>query len=336
MKTGAKFSISVIIACRNAARFLDKCLGSVTSLDYPEYEVILVDDDSIDNSIKIAEKYGVKIVRLDRSRGPGIARNRGVAVSKGEMLAFTDSDCTVEPDWLQNIAAIFEENDNICAVTGGYNRPISGNFIQYFMYYDLLAKHLDIGESVEGGTTANFACPKEIFLKTNGFAPYINEDMELAYELVKLTGKKVFWMRGNGVNHYFRDTVSGYLWQQYSFSAAVVETYFRYPGMLFSRQSFNTGSIVAEMLFAVLFLFLALASFFSRIFIPAAAGCLFVILAINRRCIKLVQKEGLLFVVKSAGMILLRDMVQAAGCLKGFFGGLAGILRRKINVHITA
>src|SRR3989338_7677744 len=93
--------ISVIIPVYNAARTLFNCLDSIFNLDYTDFEVIIVNDCSTDNSLDIAKQYNVKIINHEKNFGPGVARNNGAKIANGSILAFTDSDCEVPRDWLR-------------------------------------------------------------------------------------------------------------------------------------------------------------------------------------------------------------------------------------------
>ena len=95
----------------DAEAYLDRCLAALASQSYPSdrYEVIIVDNGSTDRSLEIAKSHaGVKVLSEPR-RGPYNARNRGIAASRGETLAFTDADCVADADWLSEIAGAMED-----------------------------------------------------------------------------------------------------------------------------------------------------------------------------------------------------------------------------------
>src|SRR5207247_2904335 len=92
--------VSSVVACYNGASTLKPCLESLTRLAYPNYEVILVDDGSTDSTPEIAKEFpGVRCIRQD-NHGLSVARNTGIAAATGEIVAFTDSDCRADADWL--------------------------------------------------------------------------------------------------------------------------------------------------------------------------------------------------------------------------------------------
>ena len=97
--------ISVIIPCRNAERYLSRCLDALLSqtLSKDCYEIILVDNMSTDRSVAIARQYAAVKVLEESKRGSYAARNTGVRLARGRILAFTDADCEPCPEWLERI-----------------------------------------------------------------------------------------------------------------------------------------------------------------------------------------------------------------------------------------
>ncbi len=91
LKTG-KF-ISIIIPTYNREGFLQKAIESVLAQTYPYYELIVVDDGSVDNTTRLIETYNSDIVYIQQeNRGPAAARNRGICAARYNLLAFLDSD----------------------------------------------------------------------------------------------------------------------------------------------------------------------------------------------------------------------------------------------------
>jgi glycosyltransferase involved in cell wall biosynthesis len=96
-------SVSVIIPARDAAPTLGRTLEALAAQDLAgPFEVIVVDDGSRDQTPAIAKRFAplVRLVRSERSEGPGAARNRGVAAASAPLLAFTDADCFPTAEWL--------------------------------------------------------------------------------------------------------------------------------------------------------------------------------------------------------------------------------------------
>ena len=123
MKNNKPF-VSVVICTQNRAESLNNLsLKSLLKLDYPNFEVIIVDDASNDNTKEIAEKYLLKIKNLKyiknkKSKGLCYVRNLGIKNSKGEIIAFTDDDCIIHKDWIKELVKIYEKNKNLAGVGG--------------------------------------------------------------------------------------------------------------------------------------------------------------------------------------------------------------------------
>jgi glycosyltransferase involved in cell wall biosynthesis len=95
--------VTVIIAARDAAPTLERALDALEAQTLGEaYEVVVVDDGSRDATREIAARHAprVRLIGTEHSRGPGAARNRGAEEARAPVLAFTDSDCFPDGDWL--------------------------------------------------------------------------------------------------------------------------------------------------------------------------------------------------------------------------------------------
>lgn len=106
-------TVSVVVPVRNAARTLPDCLAALERLDPAPKEILLVDNGSRDGSYERLAAFangrpGVVLLREAR-RGPGPARNAGIRVATGEILAFLDSDCVAEPGWLAALLPAFQD-----------------------------------------------------------------------------------------------------------------------------------------------------------------------------------------------------------------------------------
>ncbi len=112
--------VSVIVVCWNSADTLGRCLDQLLEQDYPDYEVIVVDDGSDDETLAIAERRlargDLQIVRSRRNRGCPHARNLGLAQARGEVVAFVDADGFVAGDWLDRIVETLARDATIGAV----------------------------------------------------------------------------------------------------------------------------------------------------------------------------------------------------------------------------
>ena len=102
--------VSVIIPAYNAAPYLAETLASVFAQSYPDYEIIVVDDGSTDDTLAVLEQFADRITLIRKPNGgPASARNAGLRQARGELLAFLDGDDLWLPD---KLAAQVERDDS--------------------------------------------------------------------------------------------------------------------------------------------------------------------------------------------------------------------------------
>ncbi len=119
-KNTTKPKISVIIPAYNEENYLDSCLASVVKQkNCPEFEVILVDNNSNDNTVKIAKKYNVVIAK-EPKQGVVMARQKGLSIARGEIIVSTDADCIFKEDWLRKINDFFSTHPDASGLAGHY------------------------------------------------------------------------------------------------------------------------------------------------------------------------------------------------------------------------
>src|SRR5579883_153624 len=115
--------ISVVLCSHNGARTIRQSLEGLERLNYPDYEVIVVDDGSTDATAKIAAEYPVRLI-LTKNRGLSSARNTGLKAATGEIVAYIDDDAFPDPDWLSYLARTFMTTSYVGV--GGPNLPPPG------------------------------------------------------------------------------------------------------------------------------------------------------------------------------------------------------------------
>lgn len=113
--------VSVIVPNYNYARALRLCLTALRAQTYPNLEIIVVDDQSTDDSVAVAESFGVRVLRTPENGGPAVARNLGAAHASGDILFFVDSDVAAKPDAVANAVELLRSNPELGAVCGNYD-----------------------------------------------------------------------------------------------------------------------------------------------------------------------------------------------------------------------
>lgn len=216
--------VSVVLASYNGARTLKACLESLEHLNYPDYEVLLVDDGSTDNTAEIAGLFkSVRLIQHGANYGLSVARNTGIAAATGEIIAFTDSDCRVDEDWLHHLVQCLIEGE--FRAVGGHNflppedSPVAAAVMAspggpaHVMLTDREAEHIP---------GCNMAFFKWALESIGGFDPVFHkagDDVDVCWRLQQ-RGYKIGFSPGGFVWHYRRSTVGAYLKQQEGYGAA--------------------------------------------------------------------------------------------------------------------
>jgi cellulose synthase/poly-beta-1,6-N-acetylglucosamine synthase-like glycosyltransferase len=124
-------SVTIVVPVRNGEQTIQPLLESLQKLDYDrnKVEVIVVDGNSTDKTRDIVKKYPVKLV-IENRKGLNLARNEGIKCSNGEIVAFTDSDCIVPPDWITKIVENFKDPKVSCV--GGSAKALDNDFVSQY------------------------------------------------------------------------------------------------------------------------------------------------------------------------------------------------------------
>ncbi|HEM48911.1 MAG TPA: glycosyltransferase family 2 protein, partial [Caldithrix sp.] len=126
-------TISLIIPVYNGGENFRRCLSSVKALSPAPEEVIVVADGDSDGSGKLAEEFGMRVLRHSGSKGPAQARNLGASNAKGVFLFFIDADVVVPSDIIERIGAAIRNDPGLDALIGSYDdEPSETNFLSQY------------------------------------------------------------------------------------------------------------------------------------------------------------------------------------------------------------
>ena len=123
--------VSVIIPAHNESGSVEHTVRAVLGQEYPDFEVIVVDNASTDDTGAVAERLGARVVREPR-KGILFAKEAGRRAATGEIIAGLDADCVASPDWIRKGVSYFTKPD-IVAVTGGYIYDDISPFMRTFI-----------------------------------------------------------------------------------------------------------------------------------------------------------------------------------------------------------
>ncbi len=179
--------ISIIIPCHNSKDTITKLLDSIEESAYSNYETIVVDDASTDNSKELIKKYPVKLVELEKNKGAANARNVGAEKASNEILLFLDADTVIEKNTLSELNRFFQQNKSAVSVLGVYSKqPANKGLFPSFKALIEYSWVKDI-DSCNYFMPACGAIKKKAFLEINGFDTKYKgadvEDFEFGYRL---------------------------------------------------------------------------------------------------------------------------------------------------------
>jgi len=214
--------VSVVVCSYNGGRTLEQCLRSLEALAYPNLEVILVDDGSTDNTPEIAARHpGVRYLRQN-NQGLSVARNVGLQAATGELVAYTDSDCFADADWLALLVHQLQAS-GATAVGGPNLTPEDGWLAGCVACAPGQPIHVlesdEIAEHIPG---CNMAFRRAALLAIGGFDPIFRkagDDVDLCWRLQE-AGYKITFAPGAFVWHHRRQGPRAYFKQQAGYGEA--------------------------------------------------------------------------------------------------------------------
>src|ERR1017187_4229433 len=216
--------VSVVVASYQGESTLKACLDSLARLNYPDYEVILVDDGSAETTRQIAlARPNVRYFRHEKNLGLSVARNTGIAAATGEIVAFTDSDCRADEDWLYYLVGGLLESE--FAGMGGPNLlpPEDSRVAAAVMASPGGPAHVMLTDrQAEHIPGCNMAFHKWALEQVGGFDPIFHkaaDDVDLGWRLQQ-AGLKIGFSPSAFVWHYRRPAIGAYLSQQRGYGDA--------------------------------------------------------------------------------------------------------------------
>lgn len=184
--------VSVVIPAYNEEQYLADCLFHVTTQDVPADEIIVVDNNSSDNTAAIANKFPNVRVVFEKKQGIAYARNAGFDAAKYDVILRTDSDSEVSKDWVARVKKAFTENkiDGLAGNAYFYdlpilNKPFYGSLLNRYLQLHMLGRVVMYGP--------NMALTRKMWgrikprLCMDGRK--VHEDLDVAIQIQKVGGK---------------------------------------------------------------------------------------------------------------------------------------------------
>lgn len=229
--------ISIVIPVFNASRTIWACLQALSLQEYPDFEVILVDNNSTDGSPAIIGDFLAThpalgaVLLYESIQGACAARNHGARHANGEIIANIDPDCLPTPTWLGELAATFAD-ETVDAVAGNIVSRAPDNFYELFAGLftlpgrGVVEEHRAYTLTRGGFATANLALRRSWFARLGGFDETINhrgvgigEDHDILARLYQCGGR-LLAIPGATVIHWHRSSLRGVMRQGFLFGMA--------------------------------------------------------------------------------------------------------------------
>jgi len=223
--------VSVVVCTYNGGPTLAQCLRSLELLDYPDYEVIVVDDGSTDSTREIVARFPSVRAVHQTNQGLSVARNVGLQMATGSIVAYTDSDCFADPDWLTHL--VHQLVRSKAAAVGGPNlTPEDGRLVACVAAAPGQPTHVLVSDQVaEHIPGCNMAFRREALLAINGFDPQYRkagDDVDVCWRLQQ-AGMWITFAPGAFVWHHRRQNPRAYLKQQAGYGEAEALLGFKHP-----------------------------------------------------------------------------------------------------------
>ncbi len=215
-------AISVVVCTHNGARTLHDCLSGLTSLSYPNFEVLLIDDGSTDATVAIASEYDVTVISTP-NQGLSAARTLGAKRASGEIVAYIDDDARPDPDWLFYLGWSFLTTEH--AVIGGPNIAPNGDGPIAFCVANAPGGPVHVlltDELAEHVPGCNLAVRRDRLLAIDGFDPRFRaagDDVDFCWR-IQDQGWTIGFNPGAMVWHHRRNSLKTYWKQQQGYGKA--------------------------------------------------------------------------------------------------------------------
>lgn len=178
--------ISVVIPAYNEGEFIEPTLKSLLNQTYKDFEIIVVDNNSTDNTGEVAKRFGARVI-VEKKPGVAAARNAGFVAARGEIVASTDADSVVSENWVEEIARAYDEDKTLVGFGGLnalYSGPVTARAAGRFLFpiFWKIDKVLSGGWNMAG---FNMSVLKKAFMEIGGFNTDLKmaEDIDLAEKL---------------------------------------------------------------------------------------------------------------------------------------------------------
>ncbi|GMV99490.1 MAG: hypothetical protein AMXMBFR84_06290 [Candidatus Hydrogenedentota bacterium] len=222
-------TVAIIIPAYNAGSTIAACIDACLNQSYPIDDVIVVDDGSTDDTADVSKSFPVTYIYQENG-GPAAARNHGSRIADSDIIAFTDSDCIPETDWIEHLVSGFGEG--VVGVGGTYTIANPESVLAGLIQAEIEYRHALFETEVDFLGSFNVAYLKSAYDLAGGFDETFKkasgEDNDLAYRLQD-NGGILRFIKEARVAHHHPDKMWNYLRTQARHGFWRVKIYVNHP-----------------------------------------------------------------------------------------------------------
>lgn len=324
---------SIIIPTYNAATTLVSLLESLEAQTMRDFEVIVIDDASTDDTPQAVERFDLRYYRQERRQGPAAARNRGAALAGGEWLVYADADTVFAADTMEQIDKALRDCDADALVGSYAGRPANPGFMpRYKGLWEQVA--IDGVLAAHGGAYIPYntwaprpgVVKKDVFESAGGFSESFKgadlEDMDLGYRLTA-AGRRIYFVPAIKIKHHYPAT----FWKEirpFARRCVIWMGMKRSHGLFDAAGEGSPVQALAHMTGFAAFGLFVLGLLWPVLWLPAAVLLAAYFAAAHGFIFLTWREEGLWFAVRAAGVYWVHTIVL------GFAAGY-GLMRRMLN-----
>jgi len=210
--------ISVILPVYNSRNMVGRVIEAYRAIDYPDMELIIVDDGSTDGTNNIASRYNLKIIHQEKS-GLAKARNTGWRAASGDICYFTIADCLPLSDVITILTKYFKD-EKVAAAGGTSDLGNPQYLLPRLIHSETSYLHRQLPEKVDFLVSNNIAIRKKVLEQIGGFneeyETSVSADNDLCFRINKAGWDMAFDIRASTL-HFFDSSLWNYMVQQYDY-----------------------------------------------------------------------------------------------------------------------
>lgn len=217
---------------KNAERTIEKCMQSLIDLDYPKYEVLMIDGFSTDKTWEILQKYDRINVRLVQMEGnvPSVY-NRALGRIFSDYVALTDGDVVVDKNWLKELIKPFKDPNVVASAGIAKNPPVPETNLQKLIGKELESRYYRFPKEITRAATMNMMVKTDV-MKEIKFDESLSMcyDTDFGYEMTANPKRKMIYHQPAVIYHYHRPTWKSFFKQQYTYAKFLPIVYSKHIG----------------------------------------------------------------------------------------------------------